>query len=188
MAALQPQLLQHQPKNHHLTAASDAARKWWHGHPEPSPACTCSDVPHKRLAAPRRHSHRLQVVSAAQYDVAEALEVVSSPMHTGSSSGNGAEAPSDADAPWAPEAFQLGAGVLSEVDRSSNSGEPDSAFRCDGCTRTECQVTAAAPQTCRRILTASRAGASAAPWHSLAGRTCSCIHSLEGSAESVGCG
>ena len=186
MAALQPWLLQHQNERHHLIAVGDAARKWLHRHPEPSPACTCSNVPHGHLAAPRRHSQRLQVVFAAQYDLAEALEVASSPMHTSSSSGNGAEPPHDADAPWAPEAFQLGAGVLSEVDRLSESGEPASAFRCDGCTREECQVIAVAPQTCR--LTTSCAGASADPWLRLAGKTCPYIHRLQCCADSVECG
>ena len=122
------------------------------------PSHSCGGSP-RQDTAPRRSARRLRqlhVVSAAQADVAEAVDAASPPVHTsgsnGNGSGNGAEAALDIDAPWAPEAFKLEPGVLSEVDRLSDSGEPADAFRCDGCTRAECQVGGR-----RRVPTSQRA-------------------------------
>jgi len=85
------------------------------------------------------------VVSAAPTDIADALESFDPCVHTGGSNGgsnsssNGAAHTADADAPWSPEAFQLEPGALSTVNRQADADESLAAFRCDGCTRTECQ-------------------------------------------------
>ena len=44
------------------------------------------------------------------------------------------------DAEWDPEAFWIQPGELGPIDRTSDPGEGPSPFRCEGCTRPECQV------------------------------------------------
>jgi len=43
------------------------------------------------------------------------------------------------DAAWEPEEFWIPPGKLSPIDRTSDPGEGPAPFRCEGCTRPECQ-------------------------------------------------
>lgn len=47
------------------------------------------------------------------------------------------------DAAWEPEEFWIPPGDLSPIDRTSDPGEGPAPFRCEGCTRPECQVSPA---------------------------------------------
>lgn len=49
------------------------------------------------------------------------------------------------DAAWEPEEFWIPPGKLSPIDRTSDPGEGPAPFRCEGCTRPECQVSPASP-------------------------------------------
>lgn len=152
MAALHSRVLHNRLESLRSAAVCDGRRRRPHDHLQPSVSSSYTTaVPsHSAEQRLRTKQHRQsQVVSAAPTDIADALESFDPCVHTGGSNGgsnsssNGAAHTADADAPWSPEAFQLEPGALSTVNRQADADESLAAFRCDGCTRTECQVSSA---------------------------------------------
>lgn len=100
----------------------------------------CSALDHSRQTC-RRPSTALAAAAATEEAAAGATgQLPAACANVEAAPGNGALLLAE-DHEWAPEAFTLQPGEVGPVDRHSESGEPAEAFRCAGCTRSECQVT-----------------------------------------------
>lgn len=96
-----------------------------------------------RQAAPCRSSSHPQVVQldTKSWRLHAAAPVSSQPVDTTTTYSASQPSLSSYEDPYTfvPEDYELPAGVLSIVDRTSPPA-PEDAYRCTGCTRPECQV------------------------------------------------
>lgn len=104
----------------------------------------CSDATGSAFSSsPEFHSHACSRPCGAQAARAAAEQLSAVPPILEAAPENGAFLLAE-DNEWVPEAFRLLPGELGPIDRHSDAGESPEAFRCSGCTRPECQASAAA--------------------------------------------
>ena len=104
----------------------------------PGSDATCSTATSAPCSAIHPQRYTARDGGALRAAAADQLIAAPLPVVPPAASNNGAGRP-HGDL-WSPEDYTLEAGELSTIDRTSDSGEPPPAFRCNGCVRPECQV------------------------------------------------